>query len=415
MAIRMKCFRNILFGMLLIATGNSPSDAKFLTDNEAKSPPRPRIACLPTPTFGTRYLDPDNLSPHAYNFALWESDGIVYTCRGGHIDLTHLRKTADWTAYLAYHIRQALLDSKAHLAFKMHEPSRYQVRLQYPHGWKHLLPDERQEIARDASVKLGQYLAYVGSAWHEILTWYGYKGSGFFPEYHSSFSWEDNYSNALGSYIGVLALRDAEHDFVEAMALLIERELQALQVQPKGTAKDAAERVRGSWFTGGYLKVTMVKRHLDVGLDNGMVMPWLIPNVGACHGAAPKPYPVPTLAPLEEHEFHVTVEIEPREWERNEILRVVYPNPKGREARIEPAKHFGAIIEDIRATAVERYGPRADECGASSNMFLPSQAHHSGAIEDRSMAPDWNDNQGLDVLDVTSLADHRLAESSTRP
>ncbi len=368
-------FRNILFCLLLVALVGNPSSARFLTDKQAKSRPRRRVACLASPTFGTRYLDPNNLIPHAYGFALLQSEGIVYTCRGGHVDLTHVRKTADWTAYLAYRVREALLAGDVHLTFKMHERSRYYVELQYPANWKQLSAERKEKITEDVSIKLGQYFAYLGCTWHEILTWYGFKGSGFFPEYHSSFSWEDNYSNALGSYIGVLALRDAEHDFVEAMVLSIDRELQVLQVQPKETAKEAAESVRGSWFVGGYIMVSMVKRHLDIGLHDGMVTPWLIPDVGGCPDAVPQSCPVPTLAPWEEYGFRVKVEIEPREWEKGKILRAAYPDPERRKARIDPDKHLDPIMADIRATAKEKYGPHADECETTSTLAAARGAH----------------------------------------
>jgi hypothetical protein len=403
--------------MFLVVSGNSRSDARFLTDKLAKSPPRPRIACLASPTFGTRYLDPDKLSPHAYKFALWESLGIVYTCRGGHVDLTHLRKAADWAAYLAYHGRKALLEGKTHLTFKMHEPSRYYVRIQYPADWTRLPQAQKEAIALDASIELGQYLSYVGNTWHEILTWYGYKGSGFFPEYHSSFSWEDNYSHAIGCYIGSLALRDKERDYVQAMTYYIDRELERLQVQPKATAKAAGERVRGSWFTGGYFRLTMVKRHLDIGFDSGVVVPWLVPGMGECPDATPRPYPAPSLASLEKRGFQVRVQIEPREWEKGKILRVVYPNGHKQDARIEPAKHFGPIIEDIRATAIERYGPHADECGDSANTSRPLQARHDKTREDDSAAPERNGAKEPDVRvsDLAARATRWLAEGSPRP
>ena len=55
---------------------------------------------------------------------------------------------------------------------------------------------------------MGPYMAYTMVTWHEILTWFGYKSVGIVPEYHSSFSWEDTYSNLLGTVLAARALRD---------------------------------------------------------------------------------------------------------------------------------------------------------------------------------------------------------------
>jgi hypothetical protein len=313
-----------------------------------------------------RYSDPNDLGPHNYSFGFGERDGIVYTCRGGHVDLTHVRKAADWAAYLAYHCRAALLDNRTQLSFKMREPSRYYLRFQYPPGWRDLPENTRRQVAGEISILLGQYLGYVGSVWHEVLTWYGFKASGFYPEFQSAFSWEDNYSNALGAYLGGLALRDPQRLYADALAYYLDRELRSLGVQPRETAAQAAKQVRGSWYTGGFFMCDMIKRHLDIGLDNGTVTPWLVPGIAACNDATARPYAVPTLAFLGEYGFHATVEIELREWEKDKVLRAAYPDPNDRRTRIEPAKHLAAIMNDVRAAVIETYGAHADEAGPAS-------------------------------------------------
>lgn len=358
----------IVLGLALAVVGGRPCEARWLTAKEAKSPPRARVACLPNPTLGARYFGPDNLGPHVYGFGFGsgEHNGIVYTCRGGHVDVTHVRKAGDWAAYLAYHCRQRLLENRTQLSFKMREPSRYHLRFQYPPGWRRLPAEEREQIAREVSIGLGQYLGYVGSVWHEVLTWYGFRASGIYPEFQSAFSWEDNYSNAMGAWVGGLALRDPNRPFAEAMTFYIERELRDLGVQPKATARQAAKHVQGAWYTGGYFTCDMIRRHLDIGLDNGLVTPWLIPGLGDCNDTTAHPYPVPTLDSLSQYGFHVTVEIEPREWQKDKILRAAYPDEDDGETRIEPAKHFPAIMADINAAAVQKYGLHASEAGLLS-------------------------------------------------
>jgi hypothetical protein len=310
---------------------------------------------------------------YSFRFGVAEHDGIIYTCRGGHIDITHVRKAADWTAYLAYHCRETLLSNRTQLSFKMREPSRYHVRFQYPPEWRDLPEDSRREIAGELSIGLGAYLGYIGSVWHEILTWYGFKTSGVYPEYRSAFSWEDNYSNALGAHVGALALRDPNREYVDAATYYIDCELRRLDVQSPEIAEQAARNVRDAWYKGGLFVCDMTRRHLDIGLDDDTVTPWLLPGVAECAGATVSSCPVPTLAFLNRHGFYVTVEIELREWEKDKILQAVYPDPNTRSNRIEPARDLPAIVRDIRAAVIKRYGAHADEPGLEPVPSRPSQ------------------------------------------
>jgi hypothetical protein len=62
----------------------------FICGCTAAGEPRVRFGTYATPTPGTRYLDINNLGKHSFGNSLSENDGIVYTCRGGHIDITHV-------------------------------------------------------------------------------------------------------------------------------------------------------------------------------------------------------------------------------------------------------------------------------------------------------------------------------------
>jgi hypothetical protein len=340
------------------------------------------------------------LGGHSYDGpGLWERNGIVYTCRGGHIDITHLRKVADWTAWLAWQIEVAIRANRTDFSFRMLEPSRFHVRIEYPEDWRQLAPGTRDATATEIAIELGSYLAFTASTWHEILTWFGYKGAGFYPEYVSAFSWEDCYSNALGSRIGAAALRDPDHEFNQAMTLLLSQELTHLEVQPRPAAWVAGKAVHGKWFTGNYWWYHMVRRNFDIGLDDGSITPWLVPGMTDCHAPQPADCPAPTSSSLRQHGFAVRLEIEPREWEKGKILAIVYPD--GWKGRIEPARHFGPIMEYIRAQAVQRFGPNAGSPGAMlprqprntpnwptvPARWLRAEASESRARDRRS--PDW--------------------------
>jgi hypothetical protein len=344
---------------------------------------------------GVRYPDPFALGNHSYGFGPSERNGIVYTCRGGHIDITHLRKLADWTAYLAWGLHEALLENRTQFSFRVREPSLYHVGIEYPAGWSTLAAVDKEAVARDVAVELAQYLAYNCGAWHEILTWFGFRGIGIWPEYQSAFSWEDNYSNLLGCRIGAAALRDPDRGFNEAMTALLEAELRALGVQAKPMAFRAAEAVRGWWFSGGLWSCRILKRHFDIGLDDGIVTPWLVPGLAECGQAVPQEYPAPALSSVLERGFSIRFEIEPREWERTEILRIVRGDNR-RIDRIEPAGHFGPILEYIRGQAVARYGPLVD-----NRLAKPSPV------------PDSDEFRPADFDDIATLAAQWLVEDNS--
>jgi len=342
--------------VFVLLQGFSLSQAKFLNPKDAKVRPKGRIASYATATIGIVFLSPEELGQHRYRYSLWERNGIVYTCRAGHIDITHLRKFADWTGFFAAKILGHLEQNTTQFSFRMREPSLYRVQLTYPQDWTELSDSDRDRIAREVSIGLGQYVAYTASIWHEILTWFGFKYAGFYPEYPSAFSWEDSFSNLLGCHIGAQALRDGEHEFDEAATLAIDRELEKLDVQSGRTARRAAAAMRGKWYTGDLMFVDIKARNLDVGLNDGFVTPWIVPSISVCEGVEVQPYPVPKIDFLSKYGFSLKLEIEPKEWEKGQILQIIYPDANEKKGRLEPAIHFAPIIDYIEEDVINKYG-----------------------------------------------------------
>jgi hypothetical protein len=276
----------------------------------------------------------------------------------------------------------------------MREPSLYHVRIEYPAGWRSLAAIDKEALAPELAIEMAQYFAYQGSTWHEILTWFGFKAIGLWPEYQSAFSWEDNYSNLLGCRLGAAALRDPDRGFNEAMTSLLEAEFHTLGVQPKPTAYRASEAVRDRWFTGGLGFCRIIKRHLDTGLDDGIVTPWLVPDLAECADAVPQEYPAPALSGIRDRGFSIHFEIDPREWEKGKILRIVRGDNE-RTERIEPARHFGPILEYIRGQAVARYGPQVDDYLATSVPTRRSDRSTTADFEDiATLAARWLGEDG---------------------
>ncbi|MCK5175908.1 MAG: DUF4056 domain-containing protein, partial [Planctomycetes bacterium] len=192
--------------------------------------PRQRVGEFFGSPVGMTFLEPEDLGRHRYSAGFGEKNGMVYTCRGGFIDIGHVREAADRTAYLAGVSYEKLMAKEEVFSFRVIEPSRYWVKISYPENWDGMSEGQRFAIADEVSICLGQYFAHTSLIWHEILTWYGFSSVGIFPENISSFSWEDSYSDLLGTHLAVEALAGNGGRFDEVMTRLIDERLDAIEV-----------------------------------------------------------------------------------------------------------------------------------------------------------------------------------------
>lgn len=209
-----------------------------------------------------------DIGPHKFLGSTEEGDGIIYTKRGGFIDLGHLRDYADWTAYLYNLILSSqLIDDSITVDFG-NEGGAKSLTLHIPRGFDDL----------DA-YQLAGTIAYDLSLWHEIATWFGASYVPMIPERYSSFSPEDLYSNLLGVHLGIAALKsDLEYD--DAMTQLISNMLDSLEsVSTFGETYVAMEKVENIWWSGEKplpSKKILLKRYFD---SDSMLIPWLVPGL----------------------------------------------------------------------------------------------------------------------------------------
>ena len=116
--------------------------------------------------------------------------------------------------------------------------------------------------------------------------------------------------------------------------------------------------MRGRWYTGrAFFMVKMKARNLDIGLDDGLVSPWLASPVPECPDATPKAYPIQNADALDQYGIRIKLEIDPKVRKKRNIFKGVYPGGEPQNARVEPRIHFPVIMEQIRREVEERYSP----------------------------------------------------------
>jgi len=159
-----------------------------------------------------KIISSNHIGEHKYLGGKNESNGLIYTKKAGFLDLGHIRDQADWTAYL----------------FKLLKNNKGLSEVELPLGFelgKKVLSINIPDSTSDAHlVELASQLAFELSTWHEIASWYGATRTPVLNEKFSSFSFEDNFSNALGAEFGKQACL-SPLNFNLAMDSLIENYL----------------------------------------------------------------------------------------------------------------------------------------------------------------------------------------------
>ncbi len=203
---------------------------------------------------------------HHYLGSREEKNGIIYSRRGGFLDIGHLRDYVDWTAYLYNQIKKSQLDGEIliHLAFEA--------------GEKALVIKVPASEKEEDLLNLAGRIAYDLSIWHEITSWFGASAVPLVSEKFSSFSVEDAYSNLLGTKIAAMAIK-SELPYGEAVTEILRQTLSDLEaVSSEEETIQAFEAVRDLWWTRNKPlpnnKITL-QRQLGV---YPSITPWIVPG-----------------------------------------------------------------------------------------------------------------------------------------
>jgi hypothetical protein len=316
-----------------------------------------RMGCLPFYGAFTLFTaaDPDDLGDHAYRGGTDERErGIVYACRGGFLDISHIRKTGDLVPYCQVRIETALRHKVPVIHLRSREPSIYHVHFNYPAWWDRLSDDQRDRAAHDLSIRLAGHLAFYMVTWHEVITWHGYKSWGFISESRSAFAYDDGPSHMLGVVAAVDALRDNTRPYDPAMTHALNNWLDRLGVVSTERLHEAIRAVENKWWAGS----TPLRRSIDSAFGDGAVTPWLVPGLAACPDARPHALRLPRLdavdgRPLENDFWRVM--IEPNVAEARAIRRVLETD----RPEVDYHRDVPVLLDDIRAKLIAEHGPDA--------------------------------------------------------
>ncbi len=236
----------------------------------------------------------NDIGIHHYLGSKDEGNGIIYTKRGGFIDLGHLRDYADWTAYL-YNFIQSNMGSEDTLVLNLGSEG----------GNKAIILHDLQKLDNHQVSELAAKIAYDLSVWHEIATWFGASFIPMVPERYSSFSPEDLYSNLLGTKLGMQAI-NSDLEYNEAMTNLLNATLDSLEAVTETDQTFAAmEQVENIWWTRKKALPSgkiLLQRYID---KESYLIPWLLPDNEEINTYCILSKPDPELSAF--YEFSITL------------------------------------------------------------------------------------------------------------
>ncbi|HXV37050.1 MAG TPA: DUF4056 domain-containing protein [Myxococcota bacterium] len=293
-----------------------------------------------------------------------ENNGLVYTCRGGFIDLAHVRDNADNTLALAAAVARSLETGGSVDVPPQGAAMRVRLRAVKPEAIRKY---GRMQLA----AALAQWIAYQLSIWHEIATFYGYASLANWPEKISAFSPEDLYSNQIGVRLaaGVILSKGARSDLEYALSMdaWIQRALERLGAVPEKDALAAMRAVDGAWWDSEKRipDWTLVKRRQFE--TDPYLRPWRIEDASPGARGTPQPLarcrdagPALVLHVVDgfagaQFRDYASLELDVDE----SLVEAGFPLPRA-DSRCVTQGDFPSIIDAARKQTIELLGNGAD-------------------------------------------------------
>ena len=339
---------------MLVDGAYQPDPPAHMEFGEFSQTPRPRLGGLPWPGALTLFeaISPGDLGQHSYGGPLGNSErsrGMIYTCRGGFIDIAHTRKSIDLCKYAAVRAEFALRRDWTAFRLKSIEPSLYTVRLNYPPYWRSLPPEKKDALVRELSIRIGQRMSMLMMTWHEAMTWFGYSSTPI-SESQSAFTYDDTGSHALGMLVGGRALRDHTSPWNEAVTRELAGALSELGAADPEQTVEAGNSVEDESWRG----LKPLQRQFEWGWEGEPIVAQIVPRLAFCDGAVPYRYELPRLDFVLGRDVRglVQVEIEPRVLQAGRIRAVV----PGAPSVIEVDRDMPLIMRHMKRQHLDQDG-----------------------------------------------------------
>lgn len=249
-----------------------------------------KVGSLPVPWFRlSNTVSLEEIGPHAYEAGTFsrsqgepygpkggENNGMLYTLKGGFIDLAHVRDTTDNTVALFKRIHPRLGEE-----FTIELPDEIGKREIRFSAFE--LNGLSQQQILELSANLAARMAYSMAEAHEIAQWHGYRTWVPWSEEVSAYSPEDIYSNMLGAKIGVaLILNNLVmnlESYNQHMTSWLNAALMQLEPVSKEQTNALFSAIDGHWWDSSVTmpdKFMLLKRHYEFGKSQS---PHLVPKM----------------------------------------------------------------------------------------------------------------------------------------
>jgi hypothetical protein len=235
-----------------------------------------RAAGIPIPVYQIgNLLSLSTLGHHHYNDSALgavknivglsdETNGLIYTRRGGFIDIAHVRDTADNTFYLF-----TRLYPKLGREWRLFYSEELGLRRAQFYAFT---PPASMTDRYNLAAWLAGHVAFQLAQWHEIAQWYGFQSVAGFSEEISAFSPEDLYANLLGARLAVNVILQGHAGSVEnynlAMDKALSQDLIGLEAVNEAETERQFREVDGDWWNSKRRvpdKFLVLKRNYSLG------------------------------------------------------------------------------------------------------------------------------------------------------
>jgi hypothetical protein len=282
--------------------------------------------------------DPFNLSP--FGSPVVDGNGMLYTLRSGSIDPDHIYGWARKTKSYFDALDACLTNDCTEMS-----SGYFRVSFQYPAAWVQMPPQEKKQAVREIAVETAQYLAFNDGLWHEMATWYGHRTFPLISDFESALSWEDLYSDRLGTVIAAQAI-EQPGDFAQNVTRLTKLELEKRELVDTARAKSITESMKDIAYKDDPIAKKILWRHMDIGTGDGQIDPVVFPGFS---DKPPIALPAPTLGLLEKHNIQTRIVVSPSSPKYSAIRAAANITEP-----YEPLLHNEKILAVIKQDALDR-------------------------------------------------------------